>query len=95
LRWRWRCTNAAPSPGPNGRRALTAAIRRAQAAGDPDPATPTTGTGWTRWKALVITKGLADADRLHALEHAWEAAAARTPHGQPIELNEAERALAD
>jgi hypothetical protein len=37
-------------------------------------------------------KGLADAERLHALEHAWEAAAERTPHGQPIELNDAERA---
>ena len=46
-------------------------------------------------ETLVIDKGLADAQRLHALEHAWEAAADRTPHGQPIELNDAERALAD
>ena len=46
-------------------------------------------------ESLVIRKGLADADRLHALEHAWLAAAQRTPHGQPIELDEAGRALAD
>lgn len=75
--------------------ALTAAIRRAQAAGDADLG----DTYYRHWldalEQLVIAKGLADAGRLHALEHAWEAAAARTPHGQPIELTEAERALAD
>jgi hypothetical protein len=31
---------------------------------------------------------------LHALEHAWEDAAERTPHGQSIELLPQERALA-
>jgi nitrile hydratase accessory protein len=75
--------------------ALSAAIGRAQAAGDPD----TGDTYYQHWldalETLVIDKGLADAQRLHALEHAWEAAADRTPHGQPIELNDAERALAD
>lgn len=75
--------------------ALTEAIRRAQAAGDPDQG----DTYYQHWldalEGLVIGKGLADAGRLHALEHAWEAAAERTPHGLPIELNEAERALAD
>jgi nitrile hydratase accessory protein len=75
--------------------ALTAAIRRAQAAGDADLG----DTYYRHWldalEQLVIAKGLADAGRLHALEHAWEAAAARTPHGQPIELTEAEQALAD
>lgn len=75
--------------------ALTDAIRRAQAAGDPDLG----DTYYRHWldalEALVIAKGVADADRLHALEHAWEAAAARTPHGRPIELTDAERALAD
>jgi nitrile hydratase accessory protein len=75
--------------------ALTEAIRRAQAAGDPD----TGDTYYRHWldalEGLVIRKGLADADRLHALEHAWEAAAERTPHGQPIELTAAEQALAD
>lgn len=75
--------------------ALTAAIRRAQAAGDADLG----DTYYRHWldalEQLTIAKGLADADRLHALEHAWEAAAARTPHGRPIELTEAEQALAD
>ena len=75
--------------------ALTESIRQAQAAGDPD----TGDTYYHHWldalESLVIRKGLADADRLHALEHAWEAAAARTPHGQPITLNDAEAALSD
>jgi nitrile hydratase accessory protein len=74
--------------------ALTAAIQRAQQAGDPDLG----ATYYRHWldalETLVIAKGVADADRLHALEHAWEAAAERTPHGQPIELTAAERALA-
>ncbi|MFO1329089.1 MAG: nitrile hydratase accessory protein [Rubrivivax sp.] len=75
--------------------ALTQAIRDAQAAGDPDHG----DTYYRHWldalERLVIAKGLADGGRLHALEHAWEAAAARTPHGRPIELTEAERRLAD
>ncbi len=75
--------------------ALTDAILRAQAQGDPDHG----DTYYRHWldalEQLVMAKGLADADRLHALEHAWEAAAARTPHGQPIELSAAEKALAD
>ncbi len=75
--------------------ALTDAIRRAQAAGDADLG----DTYYRHWldalEQLVIAKGLADPDRLHALEHAWEAAATRTPHGQPIELSASERALAD
>lgn len=75
--------------------ALTDAIRRAQAQGDPDHG----DTYYRHWldalEHLVIAKGLADAGRLHALEHAWEAAAARTPHGLPIELSAAEKALAD
>ena len=75
--------------------ALAAAIRRAQAGGDPD----TGDTYYQHWpdalEGLVISKGLADAERLHALEHAWEAAAERTPHGRPIELTDTERALAD
>ncbi len=66
--------------------ALTQAIRRAQADGDPD----TGSTYYRHWldalESLVLAKGLGDADRLHALEHAWAAAAARTPHGHPIRL---------
>lgn len=75
--------------------ALGQAINRAQAAGDPDLG----DTYYRHWldalEGLVIAKGLADAGRLHALEQAWHAAAERTPHGRPIELSAAERALAD
>lgn len=74
--------------------ALGDAIRRAQQRGDPDDGS----SYWQHWldalESLLITKGLATAEQLHALEHAWEAAAERTPHGQPIVLTEAERALA-
>lgn len=37
-------------------------------------------------EALVLSKQMGSSAQLHELEHAWEAAAARTPHGQPIEL---------
>lgn len=74
--------------------ALGEAIRRAQQRGDPDDGS----TYWRHWldalETLLIAKGLATAGQLHALEHAWEAAAERTPHGQPIVLDEAGRALA-
>ncbi len=74
--------------------ALAAAIQRAQAAGDPD----TGSTYYQHWldalEDISIAKGLADPERLHALEHAWEAAAQRTPHGLPVVLNDSERALA-
>jgi nitrile hydratase accessory protein len=74
--------------------ALGAAIRRAQQRGDPDDGS----TYWQHWldalESLLVAKGLATADVVHALEHAWAAAAERTPHGQPIVLSEAERALA-
>jgi nitrile hydratase accessory protein len=74
--------------------ALTQAIQQAQADGDADDGS----TYYRHWldalESLVIAKGLGDAEQLHALEHAWEAAAERTPHGQPIVLNDAERAQA-
>ncbi len=74
--------------------ALTDAIRAAQAAGDPDDGS----TYWQHWldalESLVLAKGLGGAEQLHALEHAWEAAAERTPHGAAIVLTPAERALA-
>jgi nitrile hydratase accessory protein len=74
--------------------ALAAAIHRAG-----DDAAPDTGERYYQhWLAalesLVLARGLARSDTLHALEHAWQAAAARTPHGQPITLNDAERSLA-
>ena len=74
--------------------ALSQAIARAQAAGDPDLG----DTYYHHWldalETLLQAKGLAHAETLHALEHAWEDAAERTPHGQTIELQPEERALA-
>lgn len=66
--------------------ALAAEIKRAQAAGDPD----TGETYYQHWLAtlerLVASKGVASEATLHRYRDAWDAAADRTPHGQPIEL---------
>lgn len=74
--------------------ALSRAIATAQAAGDRDDGR----TYYHHWLAalesLVVAKGLGTADQLHALAAAWDAAADRTPHGQPIELTPAEQSLA-
>jgi len=61
-------------------------IRRAQADGDPD----TGETYYRHWLAtlerMVADKGVATAAMLHRYRDAWDHAADRTPHGQPIEL---------
>ena len=66
--------------------ALGAAIRRAQAAGDPD----TGATYYHHWLAalegLVVAKRVAGESALSHTRDAWAKAAARTPHGQPITL---------
>lgn len=61
-------------------------IKRAQDEGDPD-AGDTYYEHWLRaLERLVAAKGLTDAPTLGRYKHAWEHAAERTPHGQPIEL---------
>jgi len=66
--------------------ALAAEIKRAQAHGDPD----TGETYYAHWLAalerLVAEKGVTDAGTLARYRDAWDHAADRTPHGQPIEL---------
>jgi nitrile hydratase accessory protein len=66
--------------------ALAEEITRAQALGDPD----TGETYYLHWLAtlekLVATKGVASSETLHRYRDAWDHAADRTPHGQPIEL---------
>jgi nitrile hydratase accessory protein len=66
--------------------ALGAEIKRAQAGGDPD----TGETYYRHWLAtlerLVAAKGVATSHVLHNYRDAWNHAADRTPHGQPIEL---------
>ncbi len=61
-------------------------IKRAQAAGDPD----TGDTYYHHWLAalerLIAAKGVANDETLHRYRDAWDHAADRTPHGQPIAL---------
>ena len=65
---------------------LAEEIKRAQRAGDLD----TGETYYRHWLAalerLVAEKGIADAASLSRYRDAWDRAADRTPHGQPIEL---------
>ena len=66
--------------------ALAAQIASAQAAGDPDAG----DTYYRHWLAalegLVARKGASSGDELARYRNAWDQAADRTPHGQPIEL---------
>ncbi len=66
--------------------ALARQIRAAQAAGDPDHG----DTYYRHWLAtleqLVAAKGAASEAELARTRDAWDHAADRTPHGQPIEL---------
>jgi nitrile hydratase accessory protein len=66
--------------------ALGEEIKRAQAAGDPD----TGETYYRHWMAalekLIAEKAVTNRETLHRYREAWDHAADRTPHGQPIEL---------
>ena len=72
---------------------LSAAIRDAQAAGDPDLG----DTYYDHWLAalerLLLDKGVVEPLVLTALRQAWRVAAERTPHGEPITLGAASRAM--
>jgi len=61
-------------------------IKAAQAAGDPD----TGATYYSHWLAtlerMVAVKSVSTPSDLATYRDAWEQAAARTPHGQPIDL---------
>ncbi|HJQ57442.1 MAG TPA: nitrile hydratase accessory protein [Vineibacter sp.] len=66
--------------------ALSAEIRRAQAAGDPD----TGETYYHHWLAalerLSVARGVTTVPALDARRAAWDRAARATPHGTPIAL---------
>jgi nitrile hydratase accessory protein len=70
--------------------ALSAQITVAQAAGDADLG----DTYYHHWlaalEALVAAKGAAQAAELQRCAQAWDHAADRTPHGQPIVLQPAD-----
>jgi nitrile hydratase accessory protein len=65
---------------------LAEEIKRAQAGGDPDSGE----NYYLHWLAtlerMVAHKELGDAETLRRYHDAWDHAADRTPHGQPIEL---------
>jgi nitrile hydratase accessory protein len=65
---------------------LAAQISAAHAAGDADLG----DTYYHHWlvalEKLVAAKGASSTEELSRFQHAWAHAAARTPHGQPIEL---------
>ena len=71
---------------PEWAEALAAQIAAAQEAGDADRG----DTYYRHWMAalehLVAAKGASSLDELTRYQHAWDHAADRTPHGQPIEL---------
>jgi nitrile hydratase accessory protein len=66
--------------------ALSSEISRAQAGGDPD----TGETYYLHWLAalerIVAAKKVTTPEALARYHRAWDAAADRTPHGAPIEL---------
>jgi nitrile hydratase accessory protein len=68
--------------------ALSARIAAAQAVGDPDLG----DTYYRHWLAaledLVAAKGAAQPGELARTARAWDHAADRTPHGQPITLRD-------
>ena len=70
--------------------ALAAQIKLAQSQGDADLG----DTYYQHWLAaleqLVAAKGASTAGELTRHANAWDRAADRTPHGQPIELQDAD-----
>ena len=70
---------------------LSAAISKAQAAGDPDCGDNYYAHWLVALEAILQSKGLTDHAQLHQLQHAWADVAAVTPHGQPIELSKQQR----
>jgi nitrile hydratase accessory protein len=66
--------------------ALGAAIRRAQAAGDPDDGSTYYLHVLDALEHLVQEKQIAGADLLAARKAAWIEAYEHTPHGKPVEL---------
>jgi len=66
---------------------LSAQITEDQKRGDPDDGQ----TYYHHWlgalEKMIVKLNIGTQDQIHELEHAWEDAAARTPHGQAIVLD--------
>lgn len=75
---------------PEWTEALAARIATAQAAGDADLG----DTYYRHWLAaletLLAKKGASSSEELRRYQRAWRRACARTPHGQPLELQAAD-----
>ena len=66
---------------------LADAIRDAQAQGDPDRGDTYYAHWLTALERIATAKGCVTPDGLSERRDAWDAAARRTPHGQPIGLD--------
>jgi hypothetical protein len=67
--------------------ALGSAIKRAQAAGDPDDGSTYYQHVLNALEAMALEKALTTHEALAARKEAWRAAYASTPHGQPVHLH--------
>jgi nitrile hydratase accessory protein len=65
---------------------LSATIREAQAAGDPDCGDSYYSHWLTALERMLTSREVTSVERLAARREAWHRAAAATPHGEPIEL---------
>jgi nitrile hydratase accessory protein len=66
--------------------ALSNAIKRAPAGGDPSRGDTCYGHWLNALERLLVGKGATNPASLSRYRDAWDHAAHRTPHGQPIEL---------
>jgi len=71
---------------PQWAQALSQTIAQARTDGDGDDGSAYYQHWVDALENVVLAQGLGTAEQIHRFEHAWEAAAARTPHGQPIEV---------
>ena len=68
--------------------ALSTQIRAAQGQGDPDLGNTYYRHWLTTIETLVSAKGISSPEELARYQQAWDHAADRVPHGQPVELSE-------
>lgn len=73
--------------------ALAAAIKRAQAGGDPDLGDSYYEHWLSALEELVRLKQFSDSEEMAKRVEAWRRSYLATPHGQPIELDISEEAL--
>ena len=70
---------------------LAEVVAEARLRGDPDTGEDYYAHWLTALERIVARRGLVTPERLAQRQRAWDHAARRTPHGQPIELTPDER----